>query len=338
MTDATPAFEEAVGGTRIKDLGLSIAGTALEPTIAEFTAELERAGIGRIRPRFYLSDEWGVPMDTIAIAIPFYLARPELARLHLQQTGHIEGLDRLRMLRYLRHEMGHVLGYAYKLYLRADWREHFGSIDDPYVEGYRPKPFDRRFVRHLPGWYAQKHPDEDWAETFAVWMTPGGTWRSDYEKWPVALAKLEYCDRVVREVAEQPPLVTTIDLDEDAAEIESTLQEFYKDQSADGHVLTTSLDELLRDIFGDIAPDRDQASSDAATLLRRLRGDLCAATFQWTGYFPEHVHSLVNQLADRAEARRLAYAVDREQIAIVSLTAMVTTLAMKYIVDGKHDH
>ena len=25
---------------------------------------------------------------------------------------------------------------------------------------------------HLDPWYAQSHPDEDFAETFAVWLTP----------------------------------------------------------------------------------------------------------------------------------------------------------------------
>ena len=42
--------------------------------------------------------------------------------------------------------------------------------------------------------YAQKHPDEDWAETFAVWLE-GGPWRRRYRDWQVALAKLEYVDR-----------------------------------------------------------------------------------------------------------------------------------------------
>lgn len=62
------------------------------------------------------------------------------------------------ILRYLRHEMGHVVNYAYRLYDDGAWVERFGAITQPYVEHYRPEPFSRRFVRHLPGWYAQKHP------------------------------------------------------------------------------------------------------------------------------------------------------------------------------------
>ena len=155
------------------------------------------AGIGltRVRPRFYLSTEWGVPFETVAIAIPFYLARPDLTALHAERVGHVEGFDRADILRYLRHEMGHVVNYAYRLYDEEEWVKQFGSITQPYVEEYRPEPFSRRYVRHLPGWYAQKHPDEDWSETFAVWMTPGLDWRKEYGGWPVAAAKLAYCER-----------------------------------------------------------------------------------------------------------------------------------------------
>ena len=189
--------ESALGSTPIRNLGLTLAGTSLEPVLAGFLEEVRNAGIVRLKPRFYLSTEWGVPFDTIAIAIPFYLARPELTAIHAERAGLVEGKSRTDILRYLRHEMGHVVNYAYQLYNNQDWVKIFGSITQPYVEEYRPEPFSRRFVRHLPGWYAQKHPDEDWAETFAVWMTPGLNWREEYKGWPDALAKLQYCDLTV---------------------------------------------------------------------------------------------------------------------------------------------
>ena len=185
MASPQSTFQEAsLGSTAIRDLGLKIAGTRLEPILQEFEAELQRAGIRRLRPHFYLSTEWGVPFGTVAIAIPFYLARPDLTALHAERIGHVEGFNRADLLRYLRHEMGHVVNYAYRLYEQADWVKLFGSMTQPYVEEYRPEPFSRRFVRHLPGWYAQKHPDEDWAETFAVWLTPGLDWRADYAACP----------------------------------------------------------------------------------------------------------------------------------------------------------
>lgn len=180
---ATPGssfHEAALGSTPIRELGLTIAGTPLEPIVRAFEAELLHAGIRALHPHFYLSTEWGVPFDTISIAIPFYLASPELTAIHAERIGHVEGTSRQDILRHLRHEMGHVVNYAYRLYDDQAWVKLFGSITQPYEEDYRPQPFSPRFVRHLPGWYAQKHPDEDWSETFAVWMTPGLDWRTEY--------------------------------------------------------------------------------------------------------------------------------------------------------------
>src|SRR5947209_9465701 len=202
-TPEAPFQESKLWSTPIRDLGLKIEGTPLEPVIAEFRRELEAAGIHKLKPHFYLTTDWVVHDDTIAIGIPFYLARPDLTALHAEQEGHLEGVGRAELLRYLRHEMGHVMNYAYQLYNREDWVQLFGSMTQPYIEEYRPEPFNRRFVVHLPGWYAQKHPDEDWAETFAVWMTPGYDWRAAYAGWPEALQELQFCDDVLGELCDK---------------------------------------------------------------------------------------------------------------------------------------
>ena len=225
---ATTGFHETnLETVPIRQLGLSISGTPLEPLLAEFEGELQRAGITRLKPRFYLSNEWGVPFGSIAIAIPFYLAHPQLTSIHEQRTGFVEGTSRWDILRYLRHEMGHVFNYGYRLYEQPDWLHLFGRMDEPYQEEYRPEPFSRRFVQHLPGWYAQKHPDEDWAETFAVWLTPGRDWRTEYADWPVALEKLEYCHCTIAALGDTEPLVTSAELDEDVNKMESSLAQFY---------------------------------------------------------------------------------------------------------------
>src|SRR5262249_48927758 len=145
-----PAFQESrLGATPIRDLGLTIAGTDLERVLQSFDKERARLGLA-LQPHYYLSTEWGVPFGTISIAIPFYLARQELTRLHAKRAGHIEGSSRADILRYLRHELGHVVNYAYKLYETEEWINHFGAITQPYKEEYRPEPFSPRFVRHLP--------------------------------------------------------------------------------------------------------------------------------------------------------------------------------------------
>jgi hypothetical protein len=340
MSSSQRTFRESnLFGTPIRDLKLAIENTRLEPLINQFLAELKAKGITRLTPRFHLSSEWGVPFGSIAIGIPFYLAQPELTELHGEEVGHIEGFSPPDILRYLRHEMGHVVNYAYKLYDQEQWVVLFGSINQPYVEDYRPQPFSRRYVRHLPGWYAQKHPDEDWAETFAVWMTPDRNWRTEYAKWPSALAKLEYCDRTLTDLQKRDPVVVSEELDEDVGELTYSIQEFYEKQAAEDEP-SPGLDGDLRTIFDDLAPPAEGAAAvetrPAGPLIRKLERPLMAQVFRWTGHFPEKTRSLMRHLAQRAEALSQVYPRDAENEAIVSVTILVTSLAMNYVHRGSY--
>src|SRR5262245_12934872 len=336
MTSSQGFRESNLFGAPIRDLGLKIAGTRLEPVIDEFRAELAQRAL-RVVPRFHLSTEWGVPFGTVVIGIPFYLAHPDLTALHGEQVGHIEGFNRTDILRYLRHEMGHVVNYAYKLYDREAWVKLFGSITQPYREEYRPQPFSRRFVRHLPGWYAQKHPDEDWSETFAVWMTPERDWRADYAQLPTALAKLDYCARTLAELGE--PLVTATDLDEDVSGIHYSLAQYYETYSADSEAGAAGLDGDLRAIFDDLKDVDDGSAHEtrpAAELIRRHERQLMANVFRWTGHFPEKTRSLVRHLAKRAEVLKQVYAREAEDEAVVAVTTLVTSLAMNFVHRGAY--
>jgi len=331
-------FSEAALGKPIRDLGLTIAGTPLQSIVDTLMQEVEAAGIRRLRPRVYLSTEWGVPQDTIAVAIPFYLAHPELTDLHVRRAGHLEGEDAPDILRYLRHEMGHVVNYAYKLYTDERWTRLFGRFGKRYREEYRPKPFSRQFVRHLPGWYAQKHPDEDWAETFAVWLTPGSEWRSQYGEWPAALAKLTYCDEEMARIGDLEPLVTDEERDEDVGEIGYTLDEFYRDleDGAGDEALPRGMDGALRDVFAGLAPRAGESPAPAATLLQRLERELTAQVYRWTGHLPEHTRRLVRRLARRAEELGLTYSPARETSAVVAVTALVAALAANHVARGRY--
>jgi hypothetical protein len=324
----------------IREIGVRIAGTPLEPVLKEFEAELERAGIRRLKPRFYLSDEWGVPFGTTAIALPFYLARADLLGLHAEQAGFIEGAGRTDLLRYLRHETGHVVNYAYKLYDREDWVKQFGSIDQPYEEEYRPEPFSLRFVRHLPGWYAQKHPDEDWAETFAVWMTPGMDWRAEYADWPEALAKLNYCHRVMAELADRDPVVTDASLDEEVSDLGYSLEEYYRGSHLPTAAeLPPGLDGSLRTIFEDLGEPEGAAGAPrraASGLIRRLERELMANVYRWTGHFPERTRTLLRRLAERADRLQQVYPEGREVEAALALATFVTALAMNHVRHGRY--
>ncbi|MBC7966262.1 MAG: hypothetical protein H7Z17_10100 [Fuerstia sp.] len=327
--------------TPIRDLGLTITDTPLNELITEFRRELERIGIQRLKPDFYLSTEWGVPFESISIGIPFYLAQPALVDVHAQHVGHLEGVGRAELLRYLRHEMGHVVNYAYRLYEGAEWISLFGAMTQPYLEEYSPEPFSHRFVWHLPGWYAQKHPDEDWSETFAVWMTPGHDWRAAYANWPVALAKLEYCDRTMAILNARDPLVTATDHDEDVDSLTATLEDFYHVHPAAGdELLRPDLDAALQAIFEDFGSPENRATDaprrPAGELILKLERDLVANVFRWTGHFPEMTRRLVQHLAARAAAMQQVYPADHESGATVAVTTLVTSLAMNHVLRGRY--
>jgi hypothetical protein len=335
------SFQESrLLSTPIRDLGLTITGTPLEPVVAEFRQELARVGIRRLQPHFYLSTEWGVPFNTVSVALPFYLARPDLTAVHAERVGHLEGVGRVDLLRYLRHEMGHVVCYAYKLYEQEDWIKQFGSITQPYVEDYRPEPFSRRYVRHLPGWYAQKHPEEDWAETFAVWMTPHLDWRAAYADWPDALAKLEFCDRTMAVLNQVDPPVTAIENDEDVSQLTGSLEEFYREPLGPDEQLPPGLDGALQAIFEDFGEPEDLTSQaprlPAAELLLRLERDLVANVYRWTGHFPEPTRRLVLHLAERARQLNQVYPADREAAVVVAITTLIASLAMNHIFRGSY--
>lgn len=340
MSSASTFHETNYRTTPLRDLNLAIEGTRLEPLIRQFERELQQAGIRRLRPHFYLSTEWGVPFGTISIGIPFYLAHPELVALHAERVGHVEGFNRADILRYLRHEMGHVVNYAYKLYEDETWVKCFGSMTQPYLEEYRVEPFSTRYVQHLPGWYAQKHPDEDWSETFAVWMTPGRQWREEYAGWPKALAKLEFCAAKMMELGDQEPLVSQTDLDEYVGELAYSADQFYASMTPLEIEFPAGLDGALRAMFEDLGePEESDASVTriaASALIHRLERSLMADIYRWTGHFPERTRALLRHMAKRADALRQVYPQDRELEAALAITALVTSLAANYVHRGSY--
>ena len=180
------------------------------------------------------------------------MARPELTELHDEEVGHIEGFNHADILRYLRHEMGHVLNYAYKLYDDESWVKLFGSITQHYREDYRPQPFSRRFVRHLPGWYAPETSGRGLGRNLRRVDDAAADWRAEYAQWPSALAKLELCDRLVATFAVREPLVTSTERDDDVAALDYSLREFYKSLPTEPEPGAAGLDGDLRAIFDDL--------------------------------------------------------------------------------------
>lgn len=148
------------------------------------------------RPYYWFSDEWFVPDGIAGIALPFTICHPKLIKLEKEFLGHYEGEAPSHFSKLYCHEMGHAIDNAFGLRLKKRRQKIFGLSKKNYPSTYTPKPDNPNFVKHLEDFYAQAHPDEDWAETFAVWLTQK-SWRYNYRNKP-ALLKLEYLDFVMR--------------------------------------------------------------------------------------------------------------------------------------------
>jgi len=290
---------------RLCDLRLRIEGTPLEDRVAELYAELERAGL-RFRPHVWLSTDWFSPEGVPGLAIPFYLAHPRLARLERRQMLEVEGGTRSWCIKLLRHETGHAIDHAYRLHRRASWREHFGRASTPYRPSYVPDPQSRRYVINLPGFYAQSHPFEDFAETFAVWLRPGARWRTRYAGWP-ALRKLQYVDAVMAEIADRPPPVRSRERTDALPGLRMTLREYYRRKHAhygeEHHAIYDR--DLLRLFSDDPAHARRKP---AAAFLRERRTELVRLVADWTGNHRFVVDDVLGGMIHRARALRLRLA------------------------------
>lgn len=317
---------------RFSELRLSIAGTFLEGCVARLYAELDARQI-QLHPTCYLGDEWFSPDEVPAIAIPFYLAHPRLQSLEKKMMMEIEGgRDAEDTMRFLRHESGHAVSHAFRLTERRDWKAVFGSPSREYREHYRYQPYSRNFVRHLENWYAQSHPEEDFAETFSVWLTPGLDWKALYRHWP-ARRKLEFVDRLMSELAGKPPLVSTVRRPYDVTHLRSRLRTHYERRRklyAEGS--PSFFDADLKRIFVEKAAASDGVP--ASRFLRRQRSQIVDAVSFWTRERKFVVDRVLRQLIARCDELRLCVSGgdDRPK---VETAAYLSALVSNYLFTGR---
>lgn len=324
-----PAYQEFLSRP-IRDLGLKLEGSPVERFVEQLYRELDAKGLTKFRPACYLTDEWGCPSGEPIIGIPFYLAHAALSELE-KATHDLE--DAREIMMYLRHEAGHAFTYAYRLHNSSEWKQLFGPFRRPYRENYRPAPFSRDYVRHLPGWYAQKHPDEDFAETFAVWLTPRSNWRKRYRGWN-AMEKLRYLDRLARKVGRSDPPRRRGRTDITVDEMDATVAEFYH-QAAREEIAVTELapDTDLRDIFR--VSKRRKGARPAQEFLRQHRKAVIDKVAQWTGAQRPLIKTLVETIEERAGKLDLRADESRQAEHLAELTAYTTALVMTYVAKGK---
>ena len=302
--------DEGLLDLRFCDLRLSMARTPLEDSVRRLYGELATKGI-RFRPHVWLAEEWFSPDGVPGIAIPFYLAHPRLMRLERRFMHEVEGGNDKWLMRILRHETGHAIDTAFGLRRRKSWREVFGKASRPYPSRYSPRPGSRHYVLHLGHWYAQSHPTEDFAETFAVWLPQRSRWRSQYAGWP-ALEKLEYVDRTMREL--EGRRATNLDrrVIEPLAENERTLREHFRRKGAHYQIDTTrTYDRALLRVF---VPRTERPHGRLASgLLREMRPQLRRLLVRRARMHPYIVDHVMRTATQRARVLGLRVRGGRRQ-------------------------
>jgi hypothetical protein len=317
---------------RLCDLGLRIDGTALEARIGRLYDELEHRGIA-FKPHVWISDEWFSPDGIPGVAVPFYLAHPRLARLERAKMLEVEGGSEEWCMKILRHETGHALDTAYRLHYRKQYRTLFGKFTTTYPKTYQPKPYSKSYVLHLEPSYAQAHPAEDFAETFAVWLKPRSGWRTQYAGWP-ALKKLEYVAELMKEIQGERPKVYSREHVDPVGKMRKTLAEHY-DEKCELYGMThpNFYDQHLLKLFSD-APEYS-ANLSAAAFLGRVRRDLRRTVAHWTGEYQYTIDRVIVEMIERC--RELNLRLDRPaRQARRDALVLVTVQTMNYLHGGHH--
>jgi hypothetical protein len=328
--DLNALSDEQLLDMRMCDLPVVLEGTFLEERIQQLYEELDDRGL-KFRPHCWVSDEWFSADGVPGIAVPFYLTHPRLMRLERKQLLDVEGGTHDMCMKILRHEAGHTIDTAFRLRRRKRYREMFGKVSVPYPEHYQPKPYSRNFVLHLDMWYAQSHPVEDFAETFAVWLRPRSRWRSQYRDWP-ALRKLEYVNELMQQLVSEKPSVLSRQHVYPLKSFRKTLREHYLKRRAHYGVDHPSFyDRDLRRLFSEHPEYKKNAT--ASSFLRRVRSEVRAAVAQWTGANQYTIDQVVSEMIERCRELKLRMAAS-EQHTKRDVTIMLTVQTMNYLHGG----
>jgi hypothetical protein len=324
--------DEELLDIRLCDLGLKVEGTWLEEQIAQLYEELEQRQIA-LRPHVWLAEEWFSPDGIPGIAIPFFLAHPRLMKLERKFMLEVEGGTPQWCMKILRHETGHCVDTAYRLHRRHAWQRIFGKSSQPYPEYYQPRPYSKSFVLHLDPWYAQSHPSEDFAETFAVWLKPRSRWRAEYECWP-ARKKLEFVDELFEELRGQKPLVTSRQHAWPLRQQTRTLRQHYEEK-CQRYLLDIPeiFDRDLLRLFSDAV--EFGRNPTAASFLRQHRSEIRQAIAHWTGQYQYVIDQVIGDMIARCRQLKLRLRHSARQTRRDALV-MITVQTMNYLHAGHH--
>jgi len=326
--------DERLLQVRLRDLGVQLPGTWVGDCVDELHDELDERGI-RLKPHVWVSDEWFSPSGVSGFAVPFYLLHPRLISLEKSQLIEVEGGSHHECMKIMRHECGHAIQHGYQLHRRREWQRLFGKSSTKYPDAYRPNPASKRYVQHLRPWYAQSHPDEDFAETFAVWLRPRSDWRRRYAGWP-ALQKLEYVDRLMGELAGVVPAHRNRTVVDPLRSLKQTLFEHYTYRRAIYSVeYPKTYDDDLQRLFSD--DPRHRGRPTAAAFLRQHRADIRRIVSRWTGEYQFSLDQVLTDMIGRCRELKLRVVGPERQL-LTDFMVLLTARTMSFLVgQGSRD-
>jgi len=318
---------------KISQLGLTLAGTPLEAQVRQLHDELAQKGLIFLPP-CHVGDEWFVPVGVPAIFVPFFLAHERLRKLEAKMMLEVEGDTTAWFMRLIRHEAAHAYAYAYQLFRKRKWQSVFGKTSaDTTPEFYRPRPYSHSYVVHLDDWYAQSHPDEDFAETFAVWLDPTSMWATRYAGWP-ALRKVEYMDRLMRALARARPRATSRRTVDPLPRLRKTLREHYlRKREHYGLDHPDFYESDLRNLFSD-APQYARNPS-AARFIGRIRKEVRSTVASFTDSYQYTIDQLIEKIVERCRDLNLRLT-DTEDSTKRDFMIFLTVQTMNYLHSGRH--
>ena len=314
---------------RFCDLPLRLKGSLVEARANKVFDELQSRGIC-VRPALWIADQWYNPENIAGFAVPFYLLHPRLVRLERKMMLEAEGARLSEALSILRHETGHAVDEAFQLSKKREYRQVFGSPKRIYPTDYVADTDSREFVHHLNSWYAQSHPYEDFAETFAVWLRSKGGWRRSYRDWP-ALEKLQVVDAWMHDLRNVKPEIKPRRVHNELKSSIQTLGDHYEEKrdfyASDAE---DEFDDALRRIFQ--RSGRSQRASwhvSAASLLASHRTMLRRRTAKPLGVPSYVVDQVLRQFEHRARILNLKQSRPKtETMARVSRLVMRATVSI----------
>jgi len=317
---------------RFCDLNLEIKNSRISPHIAQLKKELRQRGIN-FNPHIWISQDW-FAMDGIpGIAVPFYIMHERIAKLSRKLITDIEGFNNRDCIKLLRHEAGHAIDNAYKLRLSRKRQKLFGLSSEPYPDYYSPRAYSKKYVVHLNSWYAQAHPDEDWAETFAVWLNPKSNWKQRYKNWP-AINKLKMVDSLMKEIKKQPPYVTRTEQPGDITKSRKKLKTFYKEKrEALGLEKPFYLEPLLVRLFS--AEKEFKKKKKAYQFIKDEKPLIREKVARWTGQYKYTIDLMLNEVIQSCKEKKL-HLIKSERETRLDLVGMLTAQTLNYINSGHH--